>query len=160
MSRMSFKLTQLTEEYSKQRRTERMAQAVARLKHVYDSLRPESRELLDEIVARLRRWFALGDVERLRVQCRRFGRSCFLSSIPLHQAVRIFHVVKRMLSASIEDRGWPPAATERLGSLIDELVCDLVRGYEEALTEAAERMPMVCRVLLPAAIGYPAKNAA
>ncbi|HXG34980.1 MAG TPA: hypothetical protein VNJ11_16565 [Bryobacteraceae bacterium] len=159
---MSFKLTQLIQEHGKQRRTGRMAgaQAVAQLQHAYDSLRPESRELLDEIVARLGAWFALSDVERLRVQCRRFGRLCFVSSIPLHQAVRIFHVVKRMLSASFEDQGWPPAALERLGSLIDELVCDVVRGYEEALMDAAERMPMVCRLLLPAAIGYPAKIAA
>ncbi len=121
---------------------------------------PESylRERLQEITTHLGNWLAPSRDSGLGERYREFGRRCFEQSIPLHEAVDVLHILKDKINEFVRNQGFAQTSLElyaeqeleqHVSRLFGGLLCQVVCGYEQALLDAARKMPAVCRLPLP-----------
>lgn len=110
---------------------------------------PELREWGCDILRKLGHWLGAGHDRALAKRYENLGRVRFEESVPLHEAVRGLHVLKRKTVDYVRDWGLAQSAAEvyaeeeleyLVGGFFDWLVEHLVRGYEEALRGPVRRV--------------------
>jgi hypothetical protein len=78
--------------------------------------------------------------------------------VPLHEAIRALHILKAKIIRFLDDQGLLQTSLELyaekefehlLGRLVENLVYQVVCGYERAMLDAVHAMPIVCQILLP-----------
>jgi hypothetical protein len=120
---------------------------------------PESylRQRLQDVTTRLGRGLGSGR-ESLVKHYRELGRLCFEQSVPLHETVYLLHLLKDNINDFVREQGFAQSSLELyaeqqleqyLSRLFGGLLYQVACGYEQALREAAGRMPAVCRLPLP-----------
>jgi hypothetical protein len=106
----------------------------------------ELRAWCREIVENLSYWLSGGKQEEVRRRYQVLGRVRFEESIPLHEAVMRFHMLKNVIVEFIHERGLPITSMDlyaeeelelRAGRFFDCLVYHLVMGYENAMRAPA-----------------------
>ena len=111
---------------------------------------PESelREWGREITRNFGHWLASSEPEVAR-RYESVGRTRFQQSVPLHESVHGLHLVKNAILDFIRDQGIEQTTVHiyaeeelehRVGRFFDCVVYHLVKGYEEALRQAAHML--------------------
>jgi hypothetical protein len=145
---LSGRLIRLIETHSDEiaRRAIRQIHEDSELTHVGSLPDSELRERAQAILRNLGHWLAAGRKAGVINQFEELGRLRFEEHIPLHETVRALHVVRNQMVDFLHEQGLPESTVdlyaeeeleERVTRFFDELVCHLVRGYEEALKLAA-----------------------
>ena len=118
-------------------------------RHLSRLAESELRDWGSAIVRNLGHWLAAGRDHSLARRYEHLGHLRFEESIPLHEAVRGLHILKRKMIDYIREWGLAQSAAEvyaeeeleyLAGGFFDWLVEHLVRGYEDALRTPARRI--------------------
>jgi hypothetical protein len=104
-------------------------------------LRDWSRHILQDLGYLL----SASKAQEVRRRFEVLGRTRYEESIPLHEAVLRFHILKNAIIGFIHDQGFPMSAMHlyaeeelelRIGRFFDDCLYHVVRGYESALRVA------------------------
>jgi hypothetical protein len=121
---------------------------------------PALRAILKKPLVHFGNHFCSIAAEELRDAYVDFGSRCFEQSIPLHEVVRMVHILKQKLTEKARDSMIVQTAVDvyaqeesehHIGCLFEALVYHLVCGYEQGLLDAAGLMPSICHLPLPPA---------
>jgi hypothetical protein len=108
--------------------------------------RPELKEWCRDILENLGSWLSATRAEEVRLRYEVLGRVRFEESIPLHEAVLRFFLLKDRIIGFVHEQGFALTSLElyaeeelelRVCRFFDHMVYHIVRGYENAMRTAA-----------------------
>jgi hypothetical protein len=116
---------------------------IKEIRRVPDS---ELRDRWQVVLRNLGHWLAAGRSSKLVQQYEELGRTRFEEQVPLHETVRVLHILRNQMIDFLKERGLPETTVDiyaegeleqRVTRFFDELVFHFVRGYENAMRLAA-----------------------
>ena len=118
-----------------------------RLPHAAGLPESELRERARDILEHLGHWLSPAKEEELARRFERIGRQRFEESIPLHEVVLAYLIVKDRMLEFVRGQGIGETTVERyaeeelehsVGRFFDSMIYHVVRGYEAALATAPQ----------------------
>jgi hypothetical protein len=118
----------------------------AEMKEMRNASQTELRERWQVVLRNLGDWLAAGKSSKLVHQYEEFGRMRFEEQVPLHETVRVLHILRNEMIDFLQERCMPETSVDvyaeeeleqRVTRFFDELVFHLIRGYESAMKMTA-----------------------
>jgi len=112
----------------------------------------ELRDIGFALLQNLGAWLAGDDREMIARQYQELGKRRCEENIPLHESVRALHIVKYETVDYAREQGFPQSSLEiyaeeefehRVNRFMDLLIYHMVRGYESALRNSAQKTQRV-----------------
>jgi hypothetical protein len=106
----------------------------------------ELRDRWQMVLRNLGHWLAAGKGAKLIRQYEELGRTRFEERVPLHETVRVLHILRNEMVDFLQEQGLVETTVDvyaeeemerRVTRFFDDLVFHFVRGYEEAMKMAA-----------------------
>jgi hypothetical protein len=147
MAMLSGKLVHLIEEHWEEIASSAVAEMRLHADLAVLAKRPEAelKQWCREILSNFGYWLSATKAEELKRRYEILGRVRFEESIPLHEAVLRFFILKEKIIDFVHQQGFAPTsmhlyAEEELehltGRFFDAMVYNVVRGYENAMRVA------------------------
>jgi hypothetical protein len=148
---LSVKLVQLVEDHWEliSARILRKIQSDPRLAHVGKLPESELRQRAQEILNNIGDWLGSSQDESFVRHCEALGRQRLEEGIPLHEVVLARFFIKDTLIEFVREHAFSENTVElyaegelekRVGQFFDRMIYYVVRGYEEAMREAARHV--------------------
>lgn len=147
---LSGKLIRFIERHSDEitRRALRQVHEDTEIKEIRKIPDSELRDRSQVVLRNLGYWLSAGKSAKLIQDYEELGRTRFAENTPLHETVRVIHILRNQMVDFLEEQGVVETAVDvyaeeelerRVTRFFDELVVHFARGYEEAMKELPRR---------------------
>ena len=145
---LSSTLVQKIEDHSQQitNRVIRQIQHDPKVLEIKKLLESELRDRTHDVLKNLGHWLAVSSETELAKYYEKLGRERFEQSIPLHEVVRCFQILKDNMIDFVREQEIKSSVElyaeqelqRQVGGFFDRVVYHLVRGYEDAMRKAGQ----------------------